>query len=294
MARRILVTGATGTVGGTAIRLLAGNATADRLEVFGAARSVDSAAKLVDAGYNAIEFDYDRPETLRPALEGVDAVFLLTGYTVDMVVHSKRLLDAAKAAGVRHIVHLGALAAEDTPYAHFAWHQLIERAIENMGFTWTHLRPNFFIDTVWDGFRQRPDRLVHFVGAQKVSWVAADDMAAVAVEALRNPEKHAGKTYPLAVEAVSFPEVASLLSEVTGNVVEYRPRPASLLLPILLKQGMEPVYAASLAAGVAAIEAGAMPLASAVYDTVETVTGRKPVNWREFAARRLADLPPLA
>ena len=294
MKRRVLVTGATGTVGGTAMRLLAGDADAGRLEVFGSARSVESAAGLMDAGFNAIEFDYDRPETLRPALEGIDAVFLITGYTVDMMVHSKRVLDAAKDAGVRHIVHLGALAADDTPHAHFAWHQLIERAIENMGFDWTHLRPNFFIDTVWGGFRQRPDRLVHFVGNQKVSWVAADDMASVAVEALRHPERHAGKTYPLAVEALSFPDVADILSEVTGNRVEYRPRPASLLQPILLKQGMEPVYATSLAAGVAAIEAGTMPLAGAVYDTVEAVTGRKPVLWRDFAARRLGELAPLS
>jgi uncharacterized protein YbjT (DUF2867 family) len=290
MARRILVTGATGTVGGAAMRALATEAEAGRIELFGAARSAKSAGKLVDAGFNAIELDYDRPETLRPALEGVDAVFLVTGYTVDMLVHSKRLLDASKATGVKHIVHLGALAADDTPHAHFAWHQLIERAIEAMGFSFTHLRPNFFIDTVWHGLRQRPERLVHFVGNRKVSWIAAEDMAAVAAAALIEPEKHAGKTYPLAVEALSFPELAALLSQVTGRTVEYRPRPASFLLPILLKQGMEPVYAASLAAGVEATEAGNMPLVDFVDDTVQRATGRKPVTWSDFAVARLNEL----
>ena len=90
------------------------------------------------------------------------AVLLLTGYSVDMLAHSKRLLDAAKAEGVDHIVHLGAMAADDTPYAPLAWHQLIERAIEAMNFSWTHLHPNFFMDTVWSGFLHRPDRLVHY------------------------------------------------------------------------------------------------------------------------------------
>lgn len=290
MARRILVTGATGTVGGAAMELLAREKESRSVEVLGAARSDESARRLRDRGHSPILLDYDRPETLRPALEGVDSVFLSTGYTVDMLVHSKRLLDAAKAAGVRHLVHLGALAADDTPHAHFAWHQLIEHTIHAMGFAYTHLRPNFFIDTVWAGFRRRPDRIVHFVGDRTVSWIASDDMAAVAVAALLDPDAHAGKTYPLAVEALSFGEVAAILSEVTGHPVEYRPRPAAELLPGLLKQGMEPTYAASLAEGVAEIEAGRLPLADAVSDIVETVTGRKPIGWRAFAERRKAEI----
>lgn len=290
MARRILVTGATGTVGGAVMRALGSSASAGSIGLLGAARSEASAAKLRENGFAPVVFDYDRPETLRPALDGVDAVFLATGYTVDMMVHAKRLLDAAKAAGVRHIVHLGALAADDTPHAHFAWHQLIERATEAMGFSWTHLRPNFFIDTVWAGLRHRPDRLTHFVGDRKVSWIASDDMAAVAAEALRDPATHANRIYPLAVEALSFADLATLLSDIAGRTVEYRPRPAADLLPILLKQGMEPTYAKSLAEGVAATEAGGMPLSDAVFDTVEQVTGRKPVTWRDYATARLAEL----
>lgn len=293
MARRILVTGATGTVGGSAARQLKPEADAGRLSLIGATRSESGAARLRDAGVEPVAMDFDRPETLRPALRNVDGVFLVTGYSVDMLVHAKRLLDAAKAEGVRHIVHLGALAAEDTPYAHFAWHQLIERTIEATGFEWTHLHPNFFMDTVWAGFRHRPDRLVHFVGDRSVSFVSADDMGAVAASALSNPELHSGKTYPLAVEAMPFAEVATVLSDATGRPVEYRPRPASDLFDIMAKQGAEPVYARSLANGIAAIEEGQLPLAGAVFDTVEAVTGRKGIGWKEFAEARLDQLPPV-
>lgn len=288
---RVVITGATGTVGGETMRLLHPDAIAGRLELLGAARNDLSASKLRDRGYSPVLLDYDRPETLRPALRGVDAVFLITGYTVDMLVHSKRLLDAAKAEGVRHIVHLGGLAADDTPFAHFAWHQMIERAIEAMGFSWTHLRPNFFIDTVWVGFRQRPDRLVHFVGNQRVSFVCAEDIAAVGAEALRHPETHAGKAFPLAVEAMTFADVAAILSDVTGRAVEYRPRPAVELLPIMLKHGAEPTYAASLVKGVMATETGAMPLCDAVYDGIEKIIGRQAVGWRKFAEARKGELP---
>ena len=288
---RIVVTGATGTVGGEVMRQLRPDAAVGKLDVVGGARNQAGAAKLSTRGDASVTLDLDRPDTLRPALRGADAVFLVTGYSVEMLVHSKRLLDAAKAEGVRHVVHLGALAADDTPFAHFAWHQMVERVIEAMGFSFTHLRPNFFIDTVWNGFRHRPDRIVHFVGDQRVSFVCAEDMAAVAAEALRHPETHAHQTYPLAVEALTFAEVAAILSEVTGTTVEYRPRPAADLFAIMQKQGAEPVYAASLAEGVAATERGEMPLSGAVFDTVEQVTGRKGTGWRAFAEKRKGELP---
>ncbi|VVT01036.1 NmrA family NAD(P)-binding protein [Hoeflea sp. EC-HK425] len=292
MARRIFITGATGTVGGAVMRYLSQDPKTGSIELLGAARSEPAASKLRDAGHQPIHFDYDDPASHAPALEGVDAVFLSTGYSVDMIVHSKRLLNAARAAGVRHIVHLGALAPDDTPHAHFAWHQVIEHSIEAMGFDWTHLRPNFFMDTVWKGFAHRPDRLVHFIGDRKVSWISSDDMAAVAGEALKSSSGHTGQTYRLAVEALSFADVAAILTDITGTEVYYRPRPAADLLPILLKQGMDPAYAAGLAEGVAALEAGSQPLADAVYDTVAQVTGREPVSWREFAAQRLTSLSP--
>ncbi|MCO5070828.1 MAG: NmrA family NAD(P)-binding protein [Rhizobiaceae bacterium] len=286
MTARILVTGATGTVGGATLRALKSDAEARRLELLGAARSEKGMSRLRDKGFTPVAFDFDEPATMRAALSGVDAVFLLTGYSVDMLVHSKRLLDAAKAEGVRHIVHLGALAPEDTPFAHFAWHQLVERAIQAMGFSWTHLRPNFFMDTVWNGFVHRPDRVVHFVGGQRVSWIASDDMAAVAAAVLREPARHAEKIYPLASESLTLAEIADILSQVTGKPVDYRSRPASDLLPILQRQGAEPLYAAGLADGLAAIERGEMPIACESFDTVETITGRKAVGWREFAEAR--------
>lgn len=290
MTFNILVTGATGTVGGAVMHALADAAQPERITLTGAARSDTAAAKLRTHGFTPVGFDFDRPETLRPALHGVDAVFLATGYSVDMLAQSKRFLDAARAEGVAHVVHLGAHASPDTPHAHFAWHQLIERAIEGMGFSWTHLRPNFFMDTVWQGFRHRPDRLVHFVGERNVSWIATEDIAAVAASALLDPDRHAGQAYGLASECLSFPELAKVLGNVTGQPVRYSPRPATELLPLLLKQGMEPRYAEGLAEGVAAIEAGTQPGCADVFETVRDVTGRAPITWADFARDHLSDI----
>src|SRR5207244_1439916 len=79
-------------------------------------------------------------------LNNVTSIFLITGYTVDMLVQSKSLIDAAKRNGVTHIVHLGAFTREHDSYATvFAWHQMIEAYLRDSGIAWTNLHPNMFM-----------------------------------------------------------------------------------------------------------------------------------------------------
>ena len=92
-----------------------------------------------------VYLDLDQVDTMAPALEGIDRLFMVTGYTIDMLRQSKDLLNAAKRAGVKHVVHLGACGNDDTRIAHHAWHQFVERYIEWSGFSFTHLRPEIFI-----------------------------------------------------------------------------------------------------------------------------------------------------
>ncbi len=108
---------------------------------------------------------------------------------------------------------------------------------------------------------------------------------------LRDPETHAGTTIPLATQALTFNDLAALLSAETGRDVTYRPRPADDLYALLEKQGMDPAYAKGLAGSVVSLEAGELPLSDAVYDTVQTVTGQAPLLWPEFIQQRLKDLP---
>ena len=72
----------------------------------------------------------------------------MTGYIVDMLLQSKVLTDNAKKAGISHVVHLGACGPDDATVGHWAWHQLVERYIEWAGFTFTHLRPQDFMQNL--------------------------------------------------------------------------------------------------------------------------------------------------
>src|SRR3984957_16630967 len=134
-----MITGATGQIGSAVLRLAAAN---PNLDVVGAVRSAEKAAAL---GVPAVLLDFDRPETLAPALEGVDRVFLMTGYTIRMFKQSRDFLNAARRADVGQIVHIGAPVADDTPDAPWPWPQFIERYIEWSGFPFTPLRPEIFM-----------------------------------------------------------------------------------------------------------------------------------------------------
>ena len=93
---KILVLGATGQVGRGVIPHLVADPS---VEVVAAARSPE---KLAHLGIPVVRLDLDDVATLAPALEGIDRVFMVTGYTVDMLRQSKDFLNAARRAGVRH------------------------------------------------------------------------------------------------------------------------------------------------------------------------------------------------
>src|SRR5258708_23171171 len=86
----ILVTGATGKVGSALVALLRNEPS---VEVIAAVRTPEKAARL---GVPVVHLDFDRTETLEPAMRGIDRVFMMTGYTVDMFRQSKAFVNAAK------------------------------------------------------------------------------------------------------------------------------------------------------------------------------------------------------
>jgi NAD(P)H dehydrogenase (quinone) len=278
--RKILVTGATGQVGGELIRLLAHD---DSLEVVAAARNPDKANHL---GVPVVLFDYERKETFAPALEGVDSLFIVTGYTVDMLKQSYALVNAAKRAGVKYIVHLGAPGDDDTPVAHWAWHQFVERYIERSGFAFTHLRPELFMQNLlgYGGSEAEGDGVIrHYIGDAKVSWVDVKDVAAVAAVALQNPDIHAGKTYHLGYEAMTYPDIAQVLTKVVGQNFSYESRPPQEFLDAMLAAGADVAYMSCVYQNWIDYEARTIPGADAVYDNFFELTGRQPTTWAEFA-----------
>jgi NAD(P)H dehydrogenase (quinone) len=281
----VLITGATGQVGRAVLKALS---TDPELMVTGAGRNPQA---ITAAGYHAVALDYDDPQSVAAALQGVDRLLLVTAYTVDMLRHSKLVVDLARQVGVKYIVHLGAPGADDTRVDHYGWHQFIERYIEWSGIACTHLRPEIFMQNLF-GYGGVPvvDQgvLRYFVGDARLSWVDADDIADVAAICLRLPDRHAGMTYRLGHDAKSYPEVAAAFTKVLGQPFRYEPQDPKAFLERVLASGGDPAYMACVYRSFDELGRGVAEPADEVFPTYTAVTGKNPTTIEDFALKHAA------
>jgi NAD(P)H dehydrogenase (quinone) len=286
---RALILGATG-VTGKAIAAKLDGAT-EQIEVVRASRNPKTIERLRAEGQSAVQLDLDDARTFPAALEGIDRVFVMTGYTVAMTHQTKTITDAAADAGVGHIVHLGIFGNGRSTDPHFAWHELVERYIEGSGVPWTHLHPHMFMENLLSVLVLRDGRLPWPAGDKPIGWVASEDLSSVAAKVLaEGPDVHSGKAYFMSTDLLNGVEAAAILSEAFGQTV-----PADVMTPEELRnaveQGlvttpsfMEENYARSSFEWFQQIFDGRMDDIAVTTPTVEELLGRPPIHLAEWAA----------
>lgn len=226
-----------------------------------------------------------------------DRLFLLTGYTVAMVTQSKTLVDAAKKAGVKHIVHLGVFAEWDCTDPHFAWHLMIESYIKASGLAWTHLHPNVFMDNLLNFNALREDSFTLYWGSRAVGWVAVSDIAAVAAAALgEGPEKHHGRDYWMSTEVLDGMQVAAILSEVTGRTIRCNLKGPEDFKAFINSPGVEVEqwYAEGGLDFMRQVSDRRMGYIGTIRDDVPFVLGRPSLTFREWASSHKDEFIELA
>lgn len=290
VAPRVLVLGASGSVGSKLVADLDNNH--EGIEVVLATSRPETAAKWQAEGRQAVVLDLNEVTKFPKALKGIDRLFLLTGYTADMLFQSKKLIDAAVDAGISHVVHLGVFTSRRDNQPHFAWHDLIETYLEASGIAWTHLHPNVITDTVLDRTPSIAEsgRFMAYPANVPVGWVCTADIAAVAAAALREgPDKHGGKDYYLSVEVLRGTEVAEILSDHFGREIKYVPMGggdqkafASTIQDVGVRYYMD---SAAITMDLAA--AGKMGYQAVVRDDVQTVLGRPGMSMADWAKKYL-------
>jgi len=292
-ASTVLVLGSTGAIGGALVQRLLPDHAAGRLQLVATARRSEAAAELEQLGIAARLLDLDDAEhqgldPLLRALEGVDRLFLLTSYDVKMLAQSKAVIDAARQAGVSHVVHLGAHASPSSTIVHLAWHQLVEAYLANSGIGWTNLHPTSFMQNLFllqavGG--AAPGVIPHYIGDGASSWVDTDDVADVAAVVLRDPASHAGQSYLLGAERATMSEVCTTLADVTGLPWSEEQRAPEAFYETVTGAGADPVYFACVRTIFERVQAGTLPDLEETSDAIERLTGRPATTIRAFAER---------
>lgn len=291
----VMVLGATGQLGKLIADSLQKN---DAISLTVTSRKPDQIPKLKEKYGNAVYLDLDDPRTFADGLKGVERLFLLTGYTVNMLVQSKAIVDAAKKAGLKHIVHLGVFSPKADCYDPlFAWHQMIEVYIKASGIFYTFLHPSTFMQNLIGPFGMAKNGKVRFyTNDKKLGWVALEDVAEAAAKILsEGPSTHRGKDYWFSSESLNLQEIALVLSSVTGKKFVDDAQPPEQFLKDLSadKTCIDPFFI-GLEQLFQQVVDGRMAYMSEVRDDLPQLMGRKGMTLREWAELHQGELVQLA
>ena len=289
----LLVLGVTGQVG----KRVATNLKRREANFSVGSRRKANLEELADQFGPSRFIDLDDPRTFDEALKNVTGIFLITGYTVDMLVQSKSLVDAAKRNGVTHIVHLGAFTREHDSYATvFAWHQMIEAYLRESGVAWTNLHPNMFMQnflSVWS----IKGGLYSAYTSKAIGFTALEDVAeAAALILMEGPERHSGKDYWFSAEVLTAHQVAETLTAATGRKFTAAVRHAEGFQNDATQPGsaFEPAYAKGGLELFRQVEDGRMAYVGSVKDDTKEILGREPLLLKEWAQLHADELLEIA
>jgi uncharacterized protein YbjT (DUF2867 family) len=277
---RILVTGATGNVGSRLIRRLKDKGRAVR------AFARNAAGKTVD-GVEAAPGDFTDKASLRQAMEGVDAVYLLSAGD-QLSVHEANAIEAAKAAGVRLVVKHSVAGAQYNAPGFPSWHRAGEERLEASGIPYVFLRPASFASNAlyWAASIKGQGTVYGALGEAAIPVIDPEDIAEAAAAVLTTPG-HEGKAYELSgPEALTTAQQVEAVGRAIGKDLKYVNVPDDAAKQSMLGMGMSPAYVEAMISliqmlrGIGRIEP--------YPGDVEKLTGHKPRSFGQWAEANAA------
>lgn len=222
---KIVITGASGNYGrGVTDRLIAQGRAADLILI---TRKPEKLSDRAAQGCTVRYGDFDKPETLEQAVQGADKMLLISGTRVGArVVQHRAAIDAAAAAGVKHVIYTSFIGIDDPANPAEVRHDHIEteRLIRASGCGWTMLRDAHYADAMI--LMMGPNVIqtgqwFSNAGEGREAMVWRDDCIESAVAVLTG-DGHEGQIYNITgPDLQTFAEVAAIMAEVTGRPVEH-------------------------------------------------------------------------
>lgn len=226
--------------------------------------------------------DFGKPDTLARAAAGVKGVFLMNGGPDGEPF--RQLLAGVKAQGEPRMVFLSTILAGSPEFAIGKMHKDKEDAIQEAGLQGTFVRAGGFMSNAyqWSGTIKAEGVVYNALGSGKSAPIAAEDIAAVAVRELTAPDVADDVFEVTGAKLLSVPEQVGILSKVLGKPIRCVDVPVEAAVQDFIRGGVPEQVAASVGQSFAAIRDGR---GAAVTDTVERVTGKRPMTFEEWARK---------
>lgn len=268
---KTLITAATGNVGAPLVKALQRKG----IPFTAATRDEDKAKQKLGSDINTVYFDFSDPGSFRPALDGVETMFLCgpsaTPGAQEMLLP---LIDEAERQNVKHIVFI-------------ASYPKVMEAIQNAGMDYTFLRANFFMQNFEiyqvEDIKKR-SQIFMPTGEGKAPFIHTRDIGEVAAEVLANLNKYTGETlYLTGPELLDHYEVAQVFSEVLGRKITYQNPDEETYRKEMEKRGFSDTYINAMIAVFGKIKKGQVAESS---QTVENTLDRKPLTLKQYVQEK--------
>jgi uncharacterized protein YbjT (DUF2867 family) len=272
----ILVTGASGRVGGAVAAALAEQG----MNVRAATR--DTKKIKPEQRVQPVAFDYENQGLYQAALKGVTGLFLVAPpLDPDSPAKLIPFIDKAIDMGIGYVVFNSVLKADSVERNPL---RIIERHLLKSKIDCTILRPNFFMENFskgWAAPMVAGGEITAPAGDGKTSFISVEDIATVATVCFK--EKRPGEEYDLTGrEALDYAEVARIISEACGREVSYKPISETELMSGSREQGMPESAVQVIVSLFRMVGEGLM---AEITDAVRRVTGNDPISFREFTLK---------
>ncbi len=282
---RVAIMGATGKLGRRTVGHLIERLGAEN--IVAVSRSPASAADLAARGVCVRRGDYDDRDSLEAAYGGADTVHLIpsTAMPRARVRQVDNAIDAARAAGVRRLVHVGLVGTDVTngfaimPYLLYA-----ESAVVTSGLAWTLLRNAYYAEPIADWLPEilRMGTIPYPLGDGSHAWATRDDMARAAAAVLAD-RGHEGARFDLTgPHAHTVQQLCAIVTRVTGQAITHREASVQDYVDACTAAGEPESFARVLATLYAPVRDGLTRFAT---DHIERLTGSAPESVESFLRR---------
>lgn len=268
----ILITGANGHLGQLTINALLKENPAAKI-----AGLVRSAEKGKDLPVEIRTGDYNDKAALQTALKGIEVLLLVSTSTFgSRVEQHANVIEAAKAAGVQHIIYTSHVQAAGSPGPLAPDHAETEKLLIASGIAYTIFRNTFYMEYMpWFlGNAIETGTWTYPSNGAKINLALRSEMAEALAKVLSAPEQHRNKIYEITSSpSFTLAEMADILD------IKYQDVTVQEFKEILAKAGL-PQEQIVVSAGIAVtFSTGALSYAG---DDLEKLLGRKPVNIKSF------------